>query len=124
GRRGWLFYVDDGGIEDFTNEQLLNDQELQVWRDTVVRAKRWTAARHIGFGFVIAPDKSLIYPELFPETARRVNRQSRTDQVYTAISDTGAAIDVRQALFAEKPNVRLFQKTDTHWNAHGAYAAY
>jgi hypothetical protein len=123
-RRGWLYYVDDGGLEDFTNEQPLTDDELQVWRDTVVRARKWTAARHIGYGFVIAPDKSTIYPELFPETAQRINHLSRADQIYTATADTGAAIDVRQALFGEKADIRLFQKTDTHWNARGAYVAY
>jgi alginate O-acetyltransferase complex protein AlgJ len=31
---------------------------------------------------------------------------------------------VRQALAAEKRKARLFQKTDTHWNARGAYVAY
>jgi hypothetical protein len=124
GRRGWLFYADDGGLEDFTNEQPLTDDELKIWRDTVVRAKNWSSAHHIGYGFTIAPDKSTIYPELFPETARRVSRQSRADQIYTAISDTGAGIDVRQPLFAAKADSRVFQKTDTHWNPRGAYVAY
>ena len=65
------------------------------------------------YAFTIFPDKGSIYPELFPQTARRVNRLSRTDQIMTAITDTGAAIDVRQALLDEKGKARVFQKTDT-----------
>jgi alginate O-acetyltransferase complex protein AlgJ len=124
GRAGWLFYVDDGGLEDFTNEQPLSEMEIQNWRNVIVRAKKWCAARGIAYGFTVFPDKSSIYPELFPQTARRVNRLSRTDQIMTAITDIGAAIDVRQPLLDEKRHVRVFQKTDTHWNSRGAYIGY
>ena len=124
GPKGWLFFVDDGGLEDFTNADLLSEAAIQNWRDTIVRAQRWCRARGIAYAFTILPDKGTIYPELFPRTVRRISRLSRTDQVVTAITDTGAAIDVRQALMAEKRNVRLFQKTDTHWNPRGAYIGY
>lgn len=124
GPRGWLFYVDDGGLEDFTNQSLLTDHEIQNWRNTIVRAQKWCRARGIAYAFTILPDKSSIYPELFPRAARRVSRLSRTDQIITAITDTGAAIDVRQALMDEKREVRVFQKTDTHWNSRGAYVGY
>lgn len=124
GDRGWLAYIDDGGLEDFTNESLLTDSELQNWRDTVVRARDWSRAKGIAYLFTIAPSKALIYPEHFPRTARRVNRMSRTDQIFTAVSDLGVAVDVRNALMEEKTHVRLFQKTDTHWNSRGAYVAY
>jgi len=124
GPRGWLFFAEDGGLEDFTNQHLLSEAELQNWRNTIVRAKKWSAARGIAYAFTILPDKGSIYPELFPRTARRVRRLSRTDQIMTAIADTGAAIDVRPALMAAKGSVRVFQKTDTHWNPRGAYIGY
>ena len=124
GPRGWLYFAEDGGVEDFTNESPLTDPDIQNWRDVVVRAQRWCRARGIAYGFTVLPDKSSIYPEFFPQTARRVSRLSRIDQIMTAITDTGAAIDVRQALIDEKRNVRVFQKTDTHWNQRGAYIGY
>ena len=124
GPRGWLFFADDGGLEDFTNEAPLTESELQNWRDVVVRAQRWCRARGIAYAFTVLPDKGSIYPEFFPQTARRVTRLSRIDQIMTAITDTGAAIDVRQALMDEKRSVRVFQKTDTHWNQRGAYVGY
>jgi len=124
GPDGWLFFVDDGGLEDFTNQTPLTESEIQNWRDVVVRAQRWCRARGIAYAFTVLPDKGSIYPELFPQTARRVSRLSRIDQITTAITDTGAAIDVRQALMDEKRKVRVFQKTDTHWNQRGAYIGY
>lgn len=124
GARGWLFYIDDGGLENFTNQYPLDETALQNWRDTIARAKRWCNARNIAYAFTILPDKGQIYPEWFPQTVRRVNRLSRTDQIVTAITDLGAAIDVRQALMDAKREVRVFQKTDTHWNQRGAYIGY
>lgn len=124
GPDGWLFFADDGGLEDFTNEAPLTESEIQNWRDVVVRAQRWCRAHGIAYAFTVLPDKGSIYPELFPQTARRVSRLSRIDQITTAITDTGAAIDVRQALMDEKRKVRVFQKTDTHWNQRGAYIGY
>jgi len=124
GPRGWLFCADENGLQDFTNAHPLSEAEIQNWRTAIVRAQKWCAARGIAYAFAVLPDKSSIYPELFPQTARRVNRLSHTDQVLAGMADTGAAIDVRQALIAEKRNVRLFQKTDTHWNSLGAYVGY
>ena len=124
GPRGWLFYVDDGGLEDFTNASPLSEPEIQNWRDTIVRAKKWCQARGIAYVFTILPDKGTIYPELFPQTAQRVSRLSRADQIVTAITDVGAAVDVRPALLEKKRSVRVFQKTDTHWNQRGAYEGY
>lgn len=123
-RDGWLFYADDGGLEDFTNAYPLTEGELAEWRSAVWRARQWCEARGITYAFTIAPDKSSIYPEIFPQTARRVQRMSRTDQILSAISDTGAGVDLRPALQREKREGRIYQKTDTHWNARGAHTAY
>lgn len=123
-RRGWLFYIDDGGLEDFTNEYPLEEWEITAWRGAVSRAKAWCEARGIPYFFTVLPDKATVYPELFPRTARRVSRFSRMDQVLNSVSDLAVALDVRPALLAAKREVRVFQKTDTHWNQRGAHAAY
>ncbi len=123
-RRGWLFYVEDGGLEDFTNEHPLEDWEITAWRGAVSRARAWCEARGIPYFFTVVPDKATVYPELFPQTARRVSRFSRMDQVLTTVSDLAVTIDVRAALMEAKRSVRVFQKTDTHWNQRGAHAAY
>ena len=45
-------------------------------------------------------------------------------QLFTALQDTGLAVDVRRELFEAKTHERIYQRTDTHWNERGALPAY
>lgn len=124
GKNGWLFYADDGGMDDFTNDKPLPAGEVENWRQTIVRARDWCRAHGIAYVFTIVPDKHAVYPENFDGRVRQVSPVSRMDQVFTATRDTGVVLDVRNALAAGKPQDRLFHVTDTHWNERGAYLAY
>jgi hypothetical protein len=46
------------------------------------------------------------------------------DQLFTALQDTGLAVDMRTAEFDAKARERVYQQTDTHWNDRGAFVAY
>lgn len=124
GRDGWLFYAEDGAIEDMAWAQPLTREELAAWTSTIVRTRDWLRARGIAYVFTVAPDKHAVYPEAIPPTVRRIGGQSRTDQLLEALANTGVVLDVRPALLASKPGERLFHRTDTHWNDRGAYVAY
>jgi hypothetical protein len=124
GRDGWLFYAEDGGLDDFTNEKPLSPWEIENWRRTIVRARDWCRSQGIAYVFTIPPDKHVVYPEQFDPTIRQVSPVSRTDQVMTATLDTGVVVDVRQAVMSGKKNERLYHVTDTHWNQRGAFLAY
>jgi alginate O-acetyltransferase complex protein AlgJ len=124
GEHGWFFYGDDSAVEDYANVAPLTDAALANWRSAVLRARDWLSARHVAYVFTIAPDKHVIYPEEMPATIVRAGELSRADQVFTAIQDTGIAVDVRGAEFDARSRQRTYQQTDTHWNDHGALAAY
>jgi hypothetical protein len=124
GKEGWLYYASDGGLEDFTNANLLPPGEVENWRQTVLRARDWCRAHGVTYVFTIAPDKPVIYPEYFDDNVRQLSPVSRADQVFTATLDSGVVVDVRQALMAGKSHDRLFHLTDTHWNSRGAFLAY
>jgi alginate O-acetyltransferase complex protein AlgJ len=124
GRDGWFFYGDDKGAEDYANEELMTPEAIANWRDAVLRAHRWLQARGIAYVFTVAPDKHVLYDEEMPSTIRRLNAMSRADQLFSALQDTGLAVDVRPALFAARAGERIYQKTDTHWNDRGALVAY
>ena len=125
GRDGWLFYADDGGLDDYTNARPLSDLEVAVWRESIVRASDWLRRRGVAYVFAIAPDKHVIYPEQVPESLRRLRPTSRMDQVYAALGDSGvAAVDFRPVLFGARSDERLYFLTDTHWNDRGALRAY
>jgi hypothetical protein len=97
---------------------------LANWREAVVRARDWLNARNIPFVFTIAPDKHAIYAEEMPGSLAKVSDVSRADQLFTALQDTGLAVDVRPSLFDAKTRERIYHKTDTHWNDRGALVAY
>ncbi len=124
GRDGWLFYNEDGGLDDYVSETPLTDAALTDWRTMIVKASAWSRARGITYLFTFAPDKYTIYPETFTPTIARLSPVSRADQVISATADTGVVLDLRQQMIAAKGDERLYHKTDTHWNQRGAYLAY
>jgi hypothetical protein len=125
GSAGWLFYADDGGIEDYANVEPLASADLASWREALVRAREWLRERGIGYVFSVAPDKATIYPEFVPRSIQPVGTRSRTAQLLAALQDTHvAAVYSRPELIRAKPRERLYFKTDTHWNDRGAWVAY
>ena len=124
GQHGWFFYGDDHSLEDYVMAAPMSDQALANWRTAILRARDWLGARHIAYVFTIAPDKHVIYAEEMPCTLARVGDLTNADQVFTALQDTGTAVDLRPAEFEAKARERVYQQTDTHWNDRGALVAY
>jgi len=124
GGDGWFFYADDNAVDDYATDAPLTPEAIANWRAAVLAARDWLRARGIAYVFTVAPDKHAIYPEELPSSLVRVNEMTRTDQLFTALQDTGLAVDVRPALFEAKTRDRIYQRTDTHWNDRGAFAAY
>ncbi|MCM2254928.1 MAG: hypothetical protein NDJ94_04590 [Vicinamibacteria bacterium] len=125
GEDGWLFYGGDSGLEDYARESAFTQDELQTWRETLTRSRRWLAARDAAFVFTIAPDKHVVYPEHWPPALRPVGARYRMDELFDVLRGTDvAAVDLRPALAAAKPGEQLYEKTDTHWNERGAFVAY
>jgi hypothetical protein len=124
GEHGWFFYGDDKSVEDYANVEPMTDEAMANWRSAIVRARDWLVARKVAYVFTIAPDKHVIYGDEMPATIARLGELSRADQLFTALQDTGLAVDVRGAEFDAKAKERVYQQTDTHWNDRGALVAY
>jgi hypothetical protein len=124
GRDRWLFYADDGAVEDIGNTSPLSKGEVKNWREAVVRAKEWLDGQDAAFVFAIAPDKHVVYPENLPAGVGRAGSNSRTGQVLDGLADLDFALDLRPALLAAKARERLYHVTDTHWNERGLFVAY
>lgn len=125
GSDGWLYFAADGAVEDYANASLMTAEDVNLWRETLMRTNDWLHGRRVAYLFMLAPDKPVIYPEHMPATIRRIQATSRMDQVYAALAGTEVStVDVRPALFAAKGSGRLYHLTDTHWNDRGALVAY
>jgi hypothetical protein len=121
----WLFYGGDSGMDDYVRQSPLRADQVEDWRESLVRSHDWLHTQGIAFVFAIAPDKHVLYPELLPASIRPVGRTYRMDQLFDSLRGTGvAAVDFRRALAAAKEQEPLYEKTDTHWNERGAFVAY
>lgn len=126
GGMGWLFYGNDGAIEDFTGARPFTAEELRRWSDTLQHTQDWLARRGIAYVFVLAPDKHWIYPDEMPGGLNRAPVPSRIDQLtaHLARHSTVRVVDVRGPLQAARASDRVYHRTDTHWNDLGAFVAY
>jgi alginate O-acetyltransferase complex protein AlgJ len=130
GRQGWLFL---GRLADFTNEidyyraiRPFSLRELVEFKNVLEARRDWLADRGIQYLFMLAPNKSTIYPEFMPAAVNRVHPRTRMDQLadyLTRYSDL-KILDLRPALLGEKRSMRIYNKTDSHWNELGGYFAY
>jgi alginate O-acetyltransferase complex protein AlgJ len=126
GKEGWLFYADDGAMEDYISAVPLGTDELEVWRRALQDTQDWLEGQGITYLFVIVPDKHVIYRDMMPDTIRRLHEEWRTDALvrYLAERSTVRVLDLRPSLAAAARHERIYHRTDTHWNDRGAFVGY
>jgi len=126
GKQGFLFYADEGVLENYIGTTPMTDCEVESWVQLFERRAAWLALHKIPLVVTIAPDKHTIYPEMLPDGIPRSSAPSRTDRFIEALrSRTNLTIvDLRPALKEAKQGRRSYYLTDTHWSQWGAYAAY
>jgi hypothetical protein len=122
GKDGWLFWRND--IEQHSGLGLLGQSEIDGWLDNLGSLHDWLASRGIRFVFVVAPDKSEIYPEQLPDGLPTAPFTA-LDQLTAALEAQNRFdfIDLRPLLKAAKAKGQVYYKTDSHWNNLGAHLA-
>lgn len=126
GKDGWLYYNSDGVIDDYRGLNHFTDEELQVIKRNLEERRDWLSKQGIRFYIMVAPNKHTIYPEYLPGHIKKINDESRLDQLIKYLNKTSDIdiIDVREILDNNKSDYELYRKNDTHWNALGAYYGY
>jgi alginate O-acetyltransferase complex protein AlgJ len=124
GADGLLFYA--GGPVDFTDfagKWPVNEASLDSILQHLLHRRAEYAALGASFLVAIAPNKQTVYPESVP---RRYGPPAPglLDALLLHLrthSDLDV-LDLRAALYAHKEE-GLYYRTDTHWNARGAFRA-
>lgn len=127
GRDGWLF-LDGPHLEMnyFRADKPFSKGELARWRRVLLQRHIWLERQGIRFIYVIAPNKSTIYPEKVPARIHRA--PTRMDQLFEYLQHrplpTGFhLLDLRKTLRAAKAQYPVYGKIDSHWNSFGAMLA-
>jgi hypothetical protein len=129
GKKGWLFLRTDGGFNELDYYRSISPftpEQLADWKRTLEQKNNLLASQGIRYIFVIAPNKTTIYPEFLPESINRVRQESRLDQLvaYLRANSNVIILDLRDSLLAAKSKNLIYARRDTHWNDLGAFVAY
>ena len=122
GKRGWLFFGGSEEIEQYLGLRPLGAPQIQAILDRIDRYRREIQAQGALFVFVIAPNKSTIYPEELPDGLNPIG-PTPADQLMRALAARPEipAVDGRALLRQNRQLGPLFYKTDSHWNELGAF---
>jgi alginate O-acetyltransferase complex protein AlgJ len=132
GRDGWLFWTDDGDIDrakmaDFRGRFRFRPAEVATINANLKAVSDRLADCGITFLLVVVPNKQSIYGQFLGDDESSV--RTRLDDLLGRLDPAVRAdiLDLRPALRTAAaiaaPRV-LYPKTDTHWNALGAFYAY
>ncbi|MHC5065571.1 MAG: alginate O-acetyltransferase AlgX-related protein [Planctomycetota bacterium] len=126
GRDDWFFFGQPEVIHDILGLAETSERDLAAWCRAIEDRRSWLAERGIHYLFVVAPNKSSIYPEMLPEEMQGELRPTRLDRLITYLGANSEAriFDLRPALRENKDWQTLYLSHDTHWSAYGAFIAY
>jgi alginate O-acetyltransferase complex protein AlgJ len=127
GDDGWLFLRGDSALDYHRNVRPFTSESLSFWHRRLAEHERFFADKQIPYKVIILPSKETIYDNKLPKRERRGDERVRIDQLLSAIDESTTAkssryIKVEPALLGTYE--RIYHKTDTHWNAKGAFLAY
>ncbi len=126
GRKGWLYLGGYAALPYYRGTKPFTPKDLERYQKILEGRRDWLAERGIPYLFVILPNKDTIYPEFMPPAYTKVRPKSRADQLidHMKAHSTVTILDVREDLRRAKERDVLYDLTDTHWNARGAFIAY
>ncbi|BDE08060.1 hypothetical protein WPS_33360 [Vulcanimicrobium alpinum] len=121
GRDGW-FYLGDEELTYLTDAYAV-DAVVAHLADVYAARSAWCAQHGMHYAFVLAANKSTIYPQYLP--AGLAIGPPAADRLVAALRARGVrTIDTRPPLIAAaRGGTLLYSKGDTHWNAEGAAIA-
>jgi hypothetical protein len=126
GKDGWLFYYIEEVRHAYIGATLFTDEELATIKRIVEEKAAYLKNRNADFYFIIPPLKHTVYPEYLPSSLRKMGPINKRDQVMAYLKENSSVklIDPLDMYLAKKDSVRLFYKTDSHWNQLGAFYTY
>ena len=116
-----------GQLEDWCGTNILSDNQVEGVQKRIKSKVDYLAERDCKLVYLIITNPMEIYPETVPERFVRSDEvTSRTEQFEEAARAAGATvIDARDVLNEHRDDLyKIYNKTDSHWTAYGAYWGY
>ncbi len=125
GRDGFYFIGDSHNTEIGCGLYKLSEDMLKKIAYNQQKIADYYRRNGIEYYLILVPSKSSVYPENIKGGRYEVTPSvvDQLEEYLTANTDV-KVINVKDALVDAKQQDMVFLKTDTHWTAQGAYAAY
>ena len=96
-------------------------EDIDLWVDKLKAVQEWYETQGIQFIFLIAPNKSSVYPEKLPASIVYKEGKTITDDIVRASRKKNITLlNLGEVLKKSKGEEELYFRTDTHWNNKGA----
>ncbi len=125
GKDGWLFLGTNKSIDAY--RCIFPYDAGGLAHEIAYTRERTAYLSGLGIRYlnVWAPNKEEMYPEFLPLWIQKTRGPCRMDQLGAALHKAGLSfLDLRASEQAAKAQALAYHKTDTHWNAVGAYFGY
>ena len=129
GKQGWMYLNVGPQVAVYRGLQPFGPSELEAWRRSLESRRDFCAKYGARYVFILAPNKSEVYPEYMPDKFNRLG-PTCLDQLlaYMHEHSTVEVFDLRPSQFAEKLSDRgldfTYYPLGTHWTDRGLYAGY
>jgi len=126
GKDGWFYFDNCDALLDAVGKAEISDELVEKGAKHFYQNWKNLKAKNIEYLFVIAADKSTVYPEFLPDYMKPQGPY-RMDKFIAALKKQDPnfpVLDLRPTMLKAKEKDIIYHKTDTHWNKRGAHAAY
>ena len=125
GGDGFLFHRDHDALDQLAATIVLSKRQLQVWVDTLEARLSWCERHAAVLRVLVIPEKHVVYEDKLPRFTTVSSRRPAM-QLLGTISEPirHKTLYPLEELKAASRTKATYFKTDTHWNAHGAFVAY
>lgn len=123
GEENMLYFKET--LDDYQRTKTLTNKEVLRLNEVFRLLNSSLSNTDTTLHFLIAPNKSTIYPEYMPERYTVLDSDENLEKVQSMITSI-PLIDVKSVLldYKEVYSELLYHKKDSHWNNLGAYVAY
>lgn len=125
GKDGW-FFIGNGSsnvLMESLNSSKFSTEEKSIIYKKFTKNKSWLDSLQISYFTCVAPNKISIYPEYYYNG--ELTGSSKFEDLKTYLSEKDwDLIDLKTEILKKKDSVRLYHKSDTHWNDEGAFLGY
>jgi hypothetical protein len=115
-------------VNDYTGANLLSQSQIDMIKKNIKAKVDFLKSGDLNAEliYVVAPNSMTVHPEHVPDTFVQYQGETRREQFVKLAREAGAyVIDAADALIEHKnDDIKVFNKTDTHWSLYGAYLAY